>query len=76
MKAGVKIQRWFSKAELAVRFGVSPRSIDRWIRAKKFPSGIQTPNGHCLRWPDFVIEKAERGLMRNRLEPAGRSARR
>jgi transposase len=30
------IQRWFSKREIANRYGVTPRSIERWVERGPF----------------------------------------
>ena len=57
-----KIQRWYSKRDLAARYNVSQRSIERWKKRKKFPPGIQMPNGHW-RWSDHEIEVHEQSLV-------------
>jgi len=57
-----KTQRWFSKREVAERYGVHPRSIERWQEAGKFPAGVQFPNTQWY-WPIDAIEQYERGLV-------------
>jgi hypothetical protein len=62
MQTQSKIQRWFSKREVAARYGVHPRSIERWSAAGKFPAGTQLPN-HRWYWTDAEIETHERNLV-------------
>jgi len=57
-----KIQRWLSKRQVADRYGVHPRSIERWSAAGKFPRGTQLPNKRYY-WSDIAIEAHERGLV-------------
>src|SRR5258707_1010971 len=43
-----KNQRWLSKSEVAARFGVCSKSVERWGKLNgKFPAGRQLPN---TRW--------------------------
>jgi predicted DNA-binding transcriptional regulator AlpA len=57
-----KIQRWFTKREVAARYGVHPRSIERWSENGTFPKGRQLPN-HRWRWSDLEIEQHEKSLV-------------
>ena len=57
-----KISRWLSKRQLAERYNVHPRSIERWSESGKFPRGTQLPNGRW-RWSDLDIETHERALI-------------
>jgi len=51
---------YYSKPALARRYGVSPRSIDRWRSDGKFPKpGIILPSGQP-RWGDDTIEQHEK----------------
>jgi predicted DNA-binding transcriptional regulator AlpA len=61
MKTQSKISRWFSKRELAQRYGVSTRSIERWSESGKFPRGVQLNRRYY--WSDAAIEAHERGLV-------------
>jgi predicted site-specific integrase-resolvase len=63
-----KIQRWYSKNQVAARYGVSSRSIERWSERGKFPPGVQMPNGHWYR-TDVQIEDHERSLVGGRQLP-------
>jgi len=56
-----KILRWYSKRQLADRYSVSTRSIERWTEAGKFPAGTRMPSGHWY-WSDLDIEEHERKL--------------
>jgi hypothetical protein len=57
-----KIQKWFSKSQLAVRFGVCQKSIERWSQAGKgFPAGRQLPNSRWV-WSVAEIEQYEKDL--------------
>jgi predicted DNA-binding transcriptional regulator AlpA len=56
------IQRWFSKREVAARYGVHPRSIERWSADGRFPRGRLMPNKRWA-WSDLEIEQHERGLL-------------
>jgi len=57
-----KIQRWFSKREVAARYGVCMRSIERWAESGKFPRGRLLPNRRWA-WTDAEIEAHERTLV-------------
>jgi predicted site-specific integrase-resolvase len=57
-----KIQRWYSKREVAERYGVSMRSIERWSESGKFPRGTFLPNKRWA-WTNLEIEEHERGLV-------------
>jgi transposase len=62
MQTQSKIQRWFSKRQLAERYGVHPHSIERWSEAGKFTRGTQLPNNRWY-WTDAEIEAHERNLV-------------
>ena len=62
MQTQSKIQRWFSKRQVADRYGVSMRSIERWAESGKFPRGRQLPNSRWF-WTDAEIEQYERDLV-------------
>jgi predicted DNA-binding transcriptional regulator AlpA len=62
------IQRWFSKREIANRYGVTPRSIERWVERGRFPAPVKLPNGRDA-WSDVTVAGHER-----KLESAGGAA--
>jgi hypothetical protein len=62
MQTQAKIQKWFSKREVAARYGVHPRSIERWSEAGKFPAGTQFPNTQWY-WSIDSIEAHEKSLV-------------
>jgi predicted DNA-binding transcriptional regulator AlpA len=62
MQTQAKIQKWFSKRQVAERYGVHPRSIERWTEAGKFPRGTQLPSRRWA-WSDRAIEEHERALV-------------
>jgi predicted site-specific integrase-resolvase len=68
MQTQTKIRRWFSKRQLSDRYGVSTRSIERWVEAGKFPAGTQWPNKRWY-WSDREIEAYERSLIGARETP-------
>jgi hypothetical protein len=73
MPAQTQIVRYFSKRQLANRYNVCPRSIERWVQNKKFPPGVQLPNGHWA-WPDVVVEEHERNFAAGRQLPKSANA--
>jgi predicted DNA-binding transcriptional regulator AlpA len=57
-----------SRSALAQRYGVSPRTIDRWLRRKRFPE----PDLHLSggpRWSDETIVAFERASVTKRIAP-------
>ena len=68
MPAETKIVRYFSKRQLSNRYNVCPRSIERWVKSKRFPAGVRLPNGHWA-WPDVVLEAHERSFVGDRPTP-------
>jgi predicted site-specific integrase-resolvase len=62
MQTQSKVQRWFSKRQVADRYGVSMRSIERWSESGKFPAGTQLPNKRWY-WSDLEIETHERNFV-------------
>jgi predicted site-specific integrase-resolvase len=59
------IRRWYSKRQLADRYSVSQRSIERWAEAGRFPVGTQFPNKRWY-WSDRDVENYERALAAGR----------
>ena len=55
------IRKYWTKPSLAERYGgKSTRTIDRWVKAKRFPlPDIRLPNGQPA-WADSTIENHER----------------
>jgi hypothetical protein len=63
-----KTQKWFSTREVATRYGVHHRSIERWVKTGKFPAGVQFPNTKYY-WSIDAIEAHERALVAGRVVP-------
>ena len=61
MKAEAKLQKWFSKTEVAARYNICPRTVERWVAAGQFPAGVLF--NKRWRWPVTVIESHERALV-------------
>jgi hypothetical protein len=70
---GKRIRRWFSKRQLADRYSVATRTVDRWVAAGKFPAGIQWPNKRWY-WSDIQVEDHERSLVGGRPLPESEPA--
>ena len=32
------VNRWLSKSEIVTRYGISPRTFERWLKTKRFPT--------------------------------------
>jgi predicted DNA-binding transcriptional regulator AlpA len=62
MQMQSKVRRWLSKREVAARYGVCMRSVERWAASGKFPRGTQLPNKRWY-WTDAEIELHERNLV-------------
>ena len=62
MQTQSKIQRWYSKREVAARYGTCMRTIERWAKAGQFPRGRQLANRRWF-WSDAEIEAHERGFV-------------
>jgi predicted DNA-binding transcriptional regulator AlpA len=62
MQTQSKIRHWLSKRAVAQRYGVHPRSIERWSEAGTFPRGRQLANRRWY-WSDLEIEEHERNLV-------------
>jgi prophage regulatory protein len=45
-----------SVEEVASDLGVSTRTIDRMVRAGKFPKPIRL-SAHCVRWPAAAVDE-------------------
>jgi predicted DNA-binding transcriptional regulator AlpA len=59
------VKRFWTRPSLAARYDKSPRSIDRWIAAGRFPKpDIRLPNGQPA-WADSTIERHERASVAN-----------
>jgi hypothetical protein len=58
-----EIEKYYTKPSLAKRYDKSPRSIDRWRAAGKFPQpDMYLPNGQPV-WSDTIIEQHERAAV-------------
>jgi transposase len=44
MQTQPKTQRWFSKRQVAERYGVCMRTVERWAESGRFPRGIRLSN--------------------------------
>jgi predicted DNA-binding transcriptional regulator AlpA len=57
------VNRWLSKSEIVSRYGISPRTLERWLKTKRFPTpDLHLPGGQP-RWSDAVVEAHERALV-------------
>jgi prophage regulatory protein len=55
MPISVTERRFLSKKAVAMRNGVHPGTLDRWIREGRFPRPVKlSPKGSC-RWPEQLI---------------------
>jgi hypothetical protein len=67
----VQVQRWLSKAELAERYGITQRSLERWIKNNLFPAAnLHLPGGQP-RWSNTAVvahERAGMGRLRQSVE--------
>jgi hypothetical protein len=53
-------RRYLTKGDLATRYGVVTRTIDRWLAAGLFPvADLILPNG-APRWSEGLVETTER----------------
>lgn len=50
-------ETYLSKTKLALRFGVTTRSIDNWVKAGRLAAPHRLPNGRPA-WPASVVEAA------------------
>ena len=57
------VGRFFSKGELAARYGVHRRSIERWVMLRKYPPPDLTLPGGQVRWADHTVETHEISLV-------------
>jgi hypothetical protein len=64
-------ERYYSRAELAERYRVSDRTIDRWRDARLYPQpDLILPNG-APRWSDGVVIAHERNSVgKNAAQPS------
>jgi transposase len=59
-----KIQRWYGKKKVAARYDSSMRTIERWVKAGRFPKPTRLANGR-----DYLLGRhRDRGV---REEPRG-----
>ena len=59
-----KIQSWFPKRKIAARYHVSMRTVERWVKAGRYPKPTRLPNGRDY-WSDLVVEQHDRDLLGN-----------
>jgi hypothetical protein len=58
--------RYHSKRDLAARYAVTTRTIDRWCVDKLFPEpDLRLPSGAC-RWSDELVTAHERNSVGKR----------
>jgi len=69
MRSRFQVQGWRSKRKVADHYGVSPRTIDRWRLAGKFPMGTQSPTGLWY-WHNNEIAEHDLRLIEKRGTPA------
>jgi predicted DNA-binding transcriptional regulator AlpA len=62
MQTQPKTQRWFSKRQVAERYGVCMRTVERWAESGRFPRGIRLSNKRFY-WLDDVLMNYERSLV-------------
>jgi hypothetical protein len=59
----IPVNRWFSKSEIVARYGITSRTLERWLKSERFPEAdLHLPGGQP-RWSDVAIEAHERGLV-------------
>jgi len=57
-----KIERWYGKRNVADRYSVSLRTVERWVKLGRFPKPVRMPNGRDY-WADTTLEAHERSLV-------------
>lgn len=58
-----QINRWLSKSDVVARYGITQRTLERWLKNKRFPApDLHLPGGQP-RWSDDLVEAHERGLV-------------
>jgi hypothetical protein len=63
-------QRFYAKRDLAARYSIGVRSLERWIVRKRFPPpDIELPNGR-KRWSDATVEAHEKASVVTAALPA------
>lgn len=56
-----KPKKFYAKGELASRYATTPRSLERWVAAGRYPPpDLELPNGR-KRWSDNLVESHEKG---------------
>jgi len=67
-------ERYYSRTELAERYRVSDRTIDRWRDAGLYPQpDLILPNG-APRWSDGAVIAHERGSVAKHAKPESDAA--
>jgi len=57
------VNRWLSKSEIVTRYGISPRTFERWLKTKRFPTpDLHLPGGQP-RWSNTAVEAHERNAV-------------
>jgi predicted DNA-binding transcriptional regulator AlpA len=58
-----EVNRWLSKAEVITRYGITQRTLERWLKNERFPAAdLHLPGGQP-RWSDAAIEAHERAAV-------------
>jgi predicted DNA-binding transcriptional regulator AlpA len=58
-----EVSRWLSKAEVVARYGITQRTLERWLKDERFPAAdLRLPGGQP-RWSDTAIEAHERAAV-------------
>jgi hypothetical protein len=52
-------RKFLAKRAVSVRYGVTPRTIDRWIKAKVFPGADTVVNGRHY-WVEQHLDQHDR----------------
>ena len=57
-----KIERWYTKRSVAGRYDTSMKTIERWVKAGRFPKPTRMGNGRDY-WADTTLEEFEKSLV-------------
>jgi predicted DNA-binding transcriptional regulator AlpA len=57
------VNRWLSKSEIVTRYGISPRTFERWLKTKRFPTADFRLPGGQPRWSNTAVEAHERNAV-------------
>jgi predicted DNA-binding transcriptional regulator AlpA len=61
------VNRWLSKSEIVARYGITQRTLERWLKSERFPApDLQLPGGQP-RWSDALVETHERNSVGKRV---------